>query len=146
VDVRREAGRIATLPHRLLAYRGADGFPFIVPVDIGGQDAAGLRIVAAPRLLPRGGRRAGLLAHAYRPQLVGLRTRTYTGWLNVDDKKAVYAPHTSKGFAAPPSKSLLLLGNGIIAQLKSRQARRRGDLAALERLAMERRADEREIE
>jgi hypothetical protein len=146
VDVRREAGRISTLPHRVLAYRGADGFPVIVPVTIGGHDAAGLRIVAPPKLLPRGGRRAGLLAHAYRPELVGLRTRTYTGWLDVDDENAVYAPHTSKGFAAPPNKSLLLLGNGIIAQLKSRQARRRGDFVALERLATERRTGERNLQ
>lgn len=34
VDVAKAAGRIATLPHRVLAYRGADGFPVIVPVQI----------------------------------------------------------------------------------------------------------------
>jgi len=45
--------------------------------------AAGLRLVAADGLLPPGGRRAGLPAHAYHPQLVGLATRTFTGWLQV---------------------------------------------------------------
>jgi hypothetical protein len=41
VDVAKAVGRIATLPHRVLAYRGADGFPVIVPVQIAGHDRAG---------------------------------------------------------------------------------------------------------
>ena len=44
-DVAKAAGRIATLPHRMLAYRGADGFPVIVPVQIAEHDQAGLRLV-----------------------------------------------------------------------------------------------------
>ena len=83
MDVAKAAGQIAARPHRVLAYRGADGFPVVVPVQIAGNDAAGLRLVAAAGLLPPGGRRAGLLAHAYRPQLVGLSTRIFTGWLEV---------------------------------------------------------------
>jgi len=67
VDVAKAAARIAKLPHRVLAYRGADGFPVIVPVQIAGHDGAGLHLVVAAGLLPPGGRRAGLLAHAYRP-------------------------------------------------------------------------------
>jgi hypothetical protein len=43
----------------------------VVPVQIAGHDRAGLRLVVAAGLLPPGGRRAGLLTHAYRPQLVG---------------------------------------------------------------------------
>ena len=44
---------------------------------------------------PPGGRRAGLLGHSYRPQLIGLETRQYTGWLEVDAAgRARYAPHT----------------------------------------------------
>ena len=81
VDVDRAAERIAVLPHRVLAYGGADGFPVVVPVKLDEHDAAGLRLVTASGLLPPGGRRAGLLAHAYRPQLVGLSTRIFTGWL-----------------------------------------------------------------
>jgi hypothetical protein len=65
--VAKAAGRIATLPHRVLAYRGADGFPVIVPVQIAGHDRAGLRLVVSAGLPPAGGRRASLLAHAYRP-------------------------------------------------------------------------------
>jgi hypothetical protein len=132
VDVAKAAGRIATLPHRVLAYRGADGFPVIVPVQIAGHDRAGLRLVVAAGLLPPGGRRAGLLTHAYRPQLVGLRTRIFTGWLQVSADSVVYAPHTSKGFVAPASKNTLLVLNGLLAKFGLWQARRHG---TAERLA-----------
>jgi hypothetical protein len=136
LDVDRAAGRIATLPHRVLAWRGADGFPVVVPVDLAGHDAAGLRLVAPGGLFPPGGRRAGLLAHAYRPQLIGLSTRIFTGWLEVtDDGAAVYAPHTSKGFTAPPRKKLLLVSNGLFAKYGMWQARRQGTAERLERLA-----------
>jgi hypothetical protein len=132
----RAAGRIAALPHRVLAYRGADGLPVVVPVELAGHDAAGLRLVASAGLLPPGGRRAGLLAHSYRPQLVGLSTRTFTGWLDVTSKgTAVYAPHTSKGFIAPPAKKLLLVSNGLFAKYGMWQASRQGVAERLERLA-----------
>ena len=135
-DVDRAAGRIAMLPHRVLAYRGADGFPVVVPVEVAGHDAAGLRLVVPGGLLPPGGRRAGMLAHAYRSQLVGLSTRIFTGWLDVtSDGTAVYAPHTSKGFVAPPRKKLLLVSNGLFAKYGMWQARRQGTADRLERLA-----------
>ena len=138
VDVDRAAGRIAVLPHRVLAYRGADGYTVVVPVEFAGHDAAGLRLVAANGLLPPGGRRAGLLAHSYRPQLVGLATRAFTGWLEVaGDGIAVYAPHTAKGFVAPPSKKPLLVSNGLFAKFGMWQARRHGTAERLERLAAE---------
>jgi hypothetical protein len=140
VDVAKAAGRIATLPHRVLAYRGADGFPVIVPVQIAGHDEAGLRLVVPGGLLPPGGRRADLLAHAYRPQLVGLSTRLFTGWLDVSGDGAVYAPHTSKGFVAPPRKDLLLVLNGLLAKYGLWQARRHGVAEQLERLADEKAA------
>lgn len=138
VDVAKAAGRIGVLPHRVLAYRGADGFPVIVPVQVAAHDQAGLRLVAAGGLLPPGGRRAGLLAHAYRPQLIGLSTRIFTGWLEVSgDGAAVYAPHTSKGFVAPPAKNLLLVSNGLMAKYGMWQARRQGTADRLEQLATE---------
>jgi hypothetical protein len=140
VDVAKAARRIATLPHRVLAYRGADGFPVVVPVQIAGHDREGLRLVVAHGLLPPGGRRAGLLAHAYRPQLVGLSTRIFTGWLEVGGDAVVYSPHTSKGFVAPPNKNLLLTLNGLVAKFGLWQARRHGTAERLERLATERAA------
>ena len=57
-DVAKAAGRIAMLPHRVLAYRGADGFPVIVPFHLAGHDQSGLRLVVPPGLVPPGGRRA----------------------------------------------------------------------------------------
>jgi hypothetical protein len=136
VDVQRAAARVGMLPHRILAYRGSDGFPVAIPVDLAGHDETGLRLVAASGLLPPGGRRAGLLAHAYRPQLVGLSTRIFTGWLQVaPGGDAVYAPHTSKGFIAPPRKNLLLISNGLLAKAGMWQARRKGEAERLQRLA-----------
>lgn len=108
-----------------------------MPVQIAGHDRAGLRLVVAAGLLPPGGRHAGLLAHAYRPQLVGLSTWIFTGWLEVRGHGAVYAPHTSKWFVAPPSKSLLLASNGLLAKFGLWQARRYG---TAERLATEKAA------
>ncbi len=137
VDVGKAARQISVLPHRVLAYRGTDGFPVVVPVQIAAHDAAGLRLVVAAGLLPPGGRRAGLLAHAYRPQLAGLSTRTFTGWLMVGTDAAVYAPHTSKGFVAPPAKNLLLVSNGLLAKYGLWRARREGTAERLRQLASE---------
>jgi len=139
VDVGRTAGQLSSLAHRLLAWRGADGFPVVVPVALAGYDGAGLRLVAPAGLLPAGGRRAGLLAHSYRPHLVGLTTRILTGWLDVaEDGAALYAPHTSKGFMAPPRKNLLLVSNGLMAKVGHWQARRSGAADRLRELAAER--------
>jgi hypothetical protein len=135
VDVAQAARQTAVLPHRVLAYRGADGFPVIVPVELGGHDQAGLRLVVPTGLLPPGGRRAGLLAHSYRPQLVGLSTRVFTGWLEVSGDRVSYAPHTSKGFVAPPAKTALLVSNGLLAKYGIWQARRHSTAERLEQLA-----------
>jgi hypothetical protein len=112
VDLARAGRRVARLPHRVLGWRDADGFPVLVPVTVGApQPGAGLPL-SAPVALPDGGRRAGLMAHRYRPQLVGLETRQHTGWLD----GGLYAPHTATGFVAPPNKTLLLLANGYMAR------------------------------
>src|SRR5262249_59299022 len=105
-----------------------------------GNDAAGVRLVAGAGRRPPGGRRAGLLAHAYRPQLVGLSTRIFTGWLEAGGDGPVYAPHTSKGFVAPPNKNTLLVLNGLLAKYGMWQARRHGAAGQLQRLAAERAA------
>jgi hypothetical protein len=134
MDVAKAAAKVGGLPHRLLGYRDADGFPDVVPVHLGGHGEQGLRLVVPAGLLPPGGRRAGLLAHSYRPQLVGLVTRVFTGWLEVGPDGAVYAPHTSKGFVAPPRKDLLLVSNGLLAKAGLWRARRHGTVARLEQL------------
>jgi hypothetical protein len=123
VDVARAAKRLQATRHHLLGYAGADGAPVVVPVALGAAGARGIELRCATTL-PPGGRRAGLLGHSYRPQLIGLETRQHTGWLEVgDDGRAVYAPHTETGYRAPANKTLLLLLNGLLAKRGVRQAR-----------------------
>ena len=123
VDSERAAARLRSLDHLLLAYVGADGYPEVVPVQIEGAGPEGIRLTSE-RLLPPGGRRAGMLAHSYRPKLIGLAARQHTGWLTVDSEGAVYAPHTESGFRAPANKTALLLANGLLAKRGLRKARR----------------------
>ena len=124
VDAARAGRRVRGTHHALLGFAGADGRPLVLPVTVGEADAGGLRLVAATPL-PPGGRRAGLLGHSYRPKLIGLEARQYTGWLEVgDDGRARYAPHTEKGYRAPPNKTLLLLFNGLLAKRGVRAARK----------------------
>ncbi len=119
VDPAAVVKRIAALPHVLLAYVGADGFPIVVPVRVG---AAGESGIALEGPLPPGGRRAGVLGHSYEPHLIGLESRQYTGWL----QDGVYAPHTEAGFRAPANKTVLLLANGYMARRGLKRARALG--------------------
>jgi hypothetical protein len=74
-----------------------------------------------------------------------LSTRVFTGWLEAggdgadgdgaDGDGIVYAPHTSRGFVAPPHKDTLLVLNGLLAKVGMWQARRHGAGERLERLA-----------
>ena len=131
VDSARAARRCARLANRLLAYVDADGWPVSAPVRLEGAGAGGIRLAASPGAIPPGTRRAGFLAHSYRPHLIGLTTRYLTGWLTPDGAApttALYAPHTEAGFAAPPNKTLLLLVNGGFAKMGVRTALKQGTL------------------
>ncbi|MGH8995456.1 MAG: hypothetical protein ACRDYB_05410 [Acidimicrobiales bacterium] len=140
VDMASEGRRVRGLPHRVLAYRGADGAAVVVPVRVDGHDHRGFRLGLPDALLPPGARRAGLLTHAYRPQMIGLRTRTFTGWLERDGEgTARYAPHTAVGFVAPPLKTALLVTNGVMAKLGVARARRDGTADRLRALQAARR-------
>jgi pyridoxamine 5'-phosphate oxidase-like protein len=123
VNSERAASRLRKLGHLLLAYVGGDGYPEVVPVEIAAAGPDGIRLSCARRL-PPGGRRAGLLAHSFRAQLVGIAARQHTGWLTVDGDDALYAPHTETGFRAPSNKTALLLANGLVAKRGLRKARR----------------------
>jgi len=129
VDVQRAAKRLAALPHRLIAWRGADGLPVVAPFSLGDAGAGGIDL-SAPGL-PPGRRRAGVLAHRYNAQLIGLATRQHTGWLTAEPGggRRLYAPHTEQGFAAPANKRLLLLGNGFLAKRNLKRARAAGAAA-----------------
>jgi len=113
IDAAKAERKVARLPHVLAGWRGADGFPMVAPVSI----APGLRLTSAMGL-PPGGRRAGLLGHAYKPQLTGLNVRQHTGWL----EDGVYAPHTEFGFFTPQNKTIVLLANGFMARRGLRKA------------------------
>jgi Pyridoxamine 5'-phosphate oxidase len=126
LDAEAASKRLAGLPHVLLGWRDADGFPTVVPVTVGDAGPEGIRFSCARALLPPGGRRAGLMGHAYKAKATGLRTRLHTGWVEVGDDAAVYAPHTAAGFRAPSNKTLLLLANGLLAKQGLRKARRAG--------------------
>ncbi|MGO8960779.1 MAG: hypothetical protein ACLQFR_25895 [Streptosporangiaceae bacterium] len=59
-----------------------------------------------------------------------------TGWLEVPpDGGAIYAPHTSNGFIAPPRKNLPPISNGLLAKARMWQAQSKGGARWLERLA-----------
>ncbi|BCY08211.1 hypothetical protein [Actinoplanes sp. L3-i22] len=131
VDTARFHKQIHQLPHQLVAFRGADGFPVVVPVRVTARDERGLHLEAPAGLLPEGGRRAGLAAHSFGPQAIGLATRWATGWLEVTGGAAVYAPHTAAGFVAPPVKTVQTFVNGVMAKQGIRKARRDGTLTEL---------------
>jgi hypothetical protein len=111
------------LPHRLLAWAGADGFPEVVPFD-GRVTSEGTVELESPAGLPPGERRAGLLAHDYNAQLIGLEARQHTGWLAADGERGTYSPHTVSKFKAPANKTLLLLANGFLARRGLKKAQR----------------------
>src|SRR4051794_10320570 len=123
IDVARAVKRLGGTDHLLLSWCGGDGYPVVLPVTTAHSGADGLRLASAAPL-PEGGRRAGLLGHSYNAKLVGLLTRTHTGWLDGN----LYAPHTETGYRAPPNKTLLLLLNGGVAKYGVRKARRAGRL------------------
>jgi hypothetical protein len=129
IDVARAAKRLRGTAHTLVGFAGADGRPMVLPVTVAADDAAGVALTAAwPP--PQGGRRAGLLGHSYRPKLVGLQTRQYTGWLTAGEDGTIrYSPHTETGYVAPPNKTLLLLLNGAMAKRGTRAAARRARAA-----------------
>jgi hypothetical protein len=129
VDSERAARKLKALDHTLLAYVGGDGYPEIVPVEVGDAGPDGIRLTSQRALAP-GGRRAGICAHSYRAKLIGLSARQHTGWLTVDADGALYAPHTQSGFRAPPNKTLLLFFNGLLAKQGLRRARKQGRAAA----------------
>jgi hypothetical protein len=129
IDATRAGGKAKRLPYVLLGFAGADGYPVVHPVSIADATPDGIVLQAATAsLLPPGGRRAGLLAHDYGKQLVGLQARQFTGWLTVEEgsNRALYAPHTEQGFRAPGNKTLLLLANGFLAKRGLKKARRTG--------------------
>jgi hypothetical protein len=118
----RAARRAAKLPQTLLGWIGADGFPMVVPVGIGGTEPGGIRLDAPDGLLPPGARRAGFCAHWFSRSAVGQNQRKHTGWLD----GTLYAPHTKANYRFPASRPLFQLVAGAATRLGVRSARRAG--------------------
>jgi hypothetical protein len=114
VDCERAARRLRALPHVLLGYAGADGYPMVVAASVGASGSQGI----APRVRG-GGRRAGPMAHRYEPKLIGLETRQY----RVAQDWRLRAPHRG-GFRAPANKTLLLLAQRLHGQTRAQEGAR----------------------
>jgi hypothetical protein len=129
----RAGARAARLPNVLLGWVGTEGFPVVVPVDIGGSEERGIVLAAAERLVPPGGRRAGLTAHWFSRGVIGQNQRKHTGWLEADPagRRIVYAPHTKSNYRFPTSRIVFRLVAGGATRWGLRRARRAGFLAAM---------------
>jgi hypothetical protein len=130
---RRAASRAASLPNVLLGWVGADGFPLVVPVAVNGARDEGMVLDAPSGLVPRGGRRAGLLAHSFARYTAGQHQRRHSGWLEATagERQLVYAPHTDHGYQMPSSMFVFRLTAGGGTRLWLRQARKAGIAPAI---------------
>ena len=130
---RRAARRAAKLPNVLLGWVGPDGFPLAVPVAVNGARAEGIVLDAPPGLVPRGGRRAGLLAHSFARYTAGQHQRRHSGWLEAQagERQALFAPHTEHGYHMPASMFVFRLTAGGGTRLWLRQARKAGIAPAI---------------
>jgi hypothetical protein len=122
----RAARRAARLPHVLAGWVGADGFPVVIPVEVNGSVPNGIVLEAAPDIVPAGGRRAGLTAHAFSRHVIGQVQHRYTGWLESDGDRMIYAPHTKAGYRIPRSRFAFNLAAGFGTRRGLRQAQRAG--------------------
>ncbi|MBW8482109.1 pyridoxamine 5'-phosphate oxidase family protein [Actinomadura parmotrematis] len=125
LDHTRAARSAARLPDALLGWVGGDGFPVSVPVRVDGADEGGMRLDAAPGLLPEGGRRAGLTAHSFTRYIIGQEQHVHTGWLD-GGPPVRYAPHTRVAYRMPPSRLARKVGMGVAMRVGRRSAARAG--------------------
>ena len=125
---RRAARRAGKLPNVLLGWVGADGFPLAVPVAVSGARDDGIVLDAPSGLVPRGGRRAGLLAHSFARYTAGQHQRRHSGWLEAraGERQVLFAPHTDHGYHMPASMFVFRLTAGGGTRLWLRRARKAG--------------------
>jgi hypothetical protein len=127
INHRRAARRAANLDNTLLGWVGGDGFPIVAPVGIKGVTEHGITLRLPEGVpLPSGGRRAGLLAHSFSRYTFGQHQRKHTGWLEVEPRRAVYAPHTESGYHLPSSRFLYRIAAAVATNRGLRAARRAG--------------------
>ncbi len=127
VDQARVARWARRLPNVLLGWIGADGFPFVVPVDVGRADGRGVLLELPHGTPPPGGRRAGFTAHWFSHGVVGQRQLICTGWMDggLSDRQVLYSPHTLSAYRMPNSRFVYRLAVGLFTRLRYREAQRR---------------------
>jgi hypothetical protein len=126
INHRRAARRAARLPNVLLGWAGGDGLPIVVPVRVEGSEERGIVLAPPQDTVPAGGRRAGLLAHSFARFTFGQNQRKHTGWLETEDGRLLYAPHTESGYHLPRSRFLYRAGAAFVTNRGLRDARRAG--------------------
>jgi hypothetical protein len=124
----RAAWKAKRLPHALLGWVGADGFPFVIPVEFAGTERRGIILDVASDVVPLGARRAGLTAHWFAPRVIGQEQRVHTGWLeaNRTEPRLLYAPHTNASYWFPASEPLYRFVSGLATRWRLRATRRAG--------------------
>jgi hypothetical protein len=125
IGTERVAADARRLPHTLLSWADGEGYPMAAEVKVEGVEERGVRISSAPGLLPEGKRRAGLTSHLFEAKMYGQEQRIHTGWLEVDERGAVYSPHTRAGYKLPSSGLAFTVACGIV-RARRRQARKAG--------------------
>lgn len=126
VNHARAARRAKRLPNVLLGWVGVDGFPFVVPVNVGATNDDGILLDSPPRTAPPGGRRAGLTAHWFSRGVAGQRHVICTGWMESSGGEVTYAPHTLAAYRMPSSRLIYQFVVGLFTRLRYRQATNRG--------------------
>lgn len=126
VRVARTARTFNALPHRLLGWAGADGYPVVVPAEAGTVRDDGMVLSVPENLAPSGQRRAGLTGHWFSEGTMGQRQIIMTGWLSGDNDSLIYAPHTRMSYRVPPSRLLWRVFGGGIIRAGIWRARRAG--------------------
>ena len=128
IDQERTARKAAELDDVLLGWVGEDGFPVVVPVEIGDATEDGILLQGPRSIIPGGGRRAGLTAHWFARGVIGQDQRKHTGWMRAEgeDGPVVYAPHTESNYRFPTSRLLYRIASGGGTRWWHRRAKRAG--------------------
>ena len=123
---RAVARRVRRLPHVLLGWTGADGFPVVVPVTVRETLPEGIVLDDPAGLVPPGGRRAGLTTHSFSRHVYGQEQHRHTGWLERTGERVVYAPHTRASYRWPASRVIFNAVAGYGTRRGMRRAQRAG--------------------
>jgi hypothetical protein len=128
VNPSRAAKLAARLPHVLLGWVGADGFPEVIPAQVVGTNEHGLALDMPDGVVAPAGRRAGLTAHWFSRGVVGQRQLILTGWMDASTTGGgvLYSPHTKAAYRLPSSRLVYRIAAGLVTRLGSRQARQAG--------------------